>query len=58
MTDSDITRLRGEFQQELARVSSEPDLQAIRDKYQAGTTPEQKKQMFGEMRAVRDEFDG
>ncbi len=32
-SDSDITRLRGEFQQELARVSSESDLQAVRDKY-------------------------
>jgi phenylalanyl-tRNA synthetase alpha chain len=31
--DSDITRLRGEFQQELARVTSESDLQALRDKY-------------------------
>jgi phenylalanyl-tRNA synthetase alpha chain len=31
--DSDITRLRGEFQQELARVSSESDLQVLRDKY-------------------------
>jgi phenylalanyl-tRNA synthetase alpha chain len=33
VNDSDITRLRGEFQQELARVSSEPDLQLLRDKY-------------------------
>jgi phenylalanyl-tRNA synthetase alpha chain len=32
MTD-DIARLRTEFQQELARVSSEPDLQSLRDKY-------------------------
>ena len=32
-TDSDITRLRAEFQQDLARVSSESDLQALRDKY-------------------------
>ena len=32
-SDSDIARLRGEFQQELARVSSESDLQAVRDKY-------------------------
>ena len=31
--DSDIARLRGEFQQELARLSSESELQAIRDKY-------------------------
>jgi phenylalanyl-tRNA synthetase alpha chain len=31
--DSDITRLRDQFQQELARVSSESDLQALRDKY-------------------------
>ena len=32
-TDSDIARLRAEFQQDLARVSSESDLQALRDKY-------------------------
>jgi phenylalanyl-tRNA synthetase alpha chain len=32
-SDSDIARLRGEFQQELARVSSESDLQSLRDKY-------------------------
>jgi phenylalanyl-tRNA synthetase alpha chain len=33
MTDADIARLRSEFQQELARVASESDLQIIRDKY-------------------------
>jgi phenylalanyl-tRNA synthetase alpha chain len=33
ITDSDIARLRGEFQQELARLSSESDLHALRDKY-------------------------
>ena len=33
MNDSDITRLRAEFQQDSARVSSESDLQALRDKY-------------------------
>jgi phenylalanyl-tRNA synthetase alpha chain len=33
VSDSDITRLRGEFQEELARVSSEADLQTLRDKY-------------------------
>jgi phenylalanyl-tRNA synthetase alpha chain len=33
VTDADIARLRTEFQQELARVASEPDLQSIRDKY-------------------------
>jgi phenylalanyl-tRNA synthetase alpha chain len=32
-TDSDIARLRAEFQQDSARVSSESDLQALRDKY-------------------------
>ena len=32
-TDSDITRLRAEFQQDSARLSSESDLQALRDKY-------------------------
>jgi phenylalanyl-tRNA synthetase alpha chain len=32
-SDSDITRLRREFEQELARVSSESDLQSLRDKY-------------------------
>jgi phenylalanyl-tRNA synthetase alpha chain len=31
--DADIVRLRGEFQQELARVASESDLQVLRDKY-------------------------
>ena len=31
--DSDIARLRGEFNEELARVSSESDLQSLRDKY-------------------------
>lgn len=33
MTDSDITRLRTEFQQELSRLTSESDLQSLRDKY-------------------------
>jgi phenylalanyl-tRNA synthetase alpha chain len=33
MTDADIARLRTEFQHELARVGSESDLQALRDKY-------------------------
>ena len=33
MTDADIARLRTEFQQELARASSDADLQALRDKY-------------------------
>jgi phenylalanyl-tRNA synthetase alpha chain len=33
MTDADIARLRTEFQQEVARVSSTSDLQALRDKY-------------------------
>ena len=33
MTDADIARLRAEFQQELARLSSESDLQSLRDKY-------------------------
>jgi phenylalanyl-tRNA synthetase alpha chain len=33
MTDAEITRLRTEFQQELARLSSESDLNALRDKY-------------------------
>ena len=33
MNDADIARLRTEFQQELARVSSESDLQSLRDKY-------------------------
>src|SRR4029077_4060549 len=33
MTDADIARLRTEFQQELARLSSDSDLQALRDKY-------------------------
>ncbi len=32
-TDADIARLRAEFQQELGRVSSESDLQILRDKY-------------------------
>ena len=32
-TDSDIARLRAEFQEDLARVSSQSDLQALRDKY-------------------------
>ena len=32
-TDADIARLRAEFQQELGRVSSESDLQLLRDKY-------------------------
>jgi phenylalanyl-tRNA synthetase alpha chain len=31
--DSDIARHRAEFDQDLARVASEPDLQALRDKY-------------------------
>jgi phenylalanyl-tRNA synthetase alpha chain len=33
VNDADIARLRTEFQQELARVSSESDLQSLRDKY-------------------------
>jgi phenylalanyl-tRNA synthetase alpha chain len=33
VNDADIARLRTEFQQELARVSTESDLQSIRDKY-------------------------
>ena len=33
MADSDIARLRVEFQQELSRLKSESDLQALRDKY-------------------------
>src|SRR5262245_26727487 len=33
MTDADIARLRDEFLQELARVTSDPDLQTLRDKY-------------------------
>jgi phenylalanyl-tRNA synthetase alpha chain len=32
-TGLDIPRLRAEFEQDLARVSSEPQLQALRDKY-------------------------
>jgi len=32
-TDSDIAQLRAAFQQELARLSSESDLQSLRDKY-------------------------
>ena len=32
-TDADITRLRAEFQQDLARLSSASDLQSLRDKY-------------------------
>jgi phenylalanyl-tRNA synthetase alpha chain len=32
-TDSDLSRLRAEFEQELARLSSESELQALRDKY-------------------------
>ena len=32
-SDSDITRLRADFQEELARLTSESDLQALRDKY-------------------------
>src|SRR5438093_4545451 len=33
MTDADIARVRAEFVDELARVASESDLQALRDKY-------------------------
>jgi phenylalanyl-tRNA synthetase alpha chain len=33
VTDSDIARLRTEFQQELSRLTSESDLQSLRDKY-------------------------
>jgi phenylalanyl-tRNA synthetase alpha chain len=33
MTDADIARLRTEFQQDLARLSSESDLQSLRDKF-------------------------
>jgi phenylalanyl-tRNA synthetase alpha chain len=33
MTPSDIARVRAEFQQELARLSSDSELQALRDKY-------------------------
>jgi phenylalanyl-tRNA synthetase alpha chain len=33
MTDSDISRLRVEFQQEVSRLTSASDLQALRDKY-------------------------
>jgi phenylalanyl-tRNA synthetase alpha chain len=32
-TESDIARIRAEFQQDLARVSSESELQPLRDKY-------------------------
>ena len=32
-TDADITRLRAEFQQDLARLSTASDLQPLRDKY-------------------------
>ena len=32
-TDSDVARLRAEFQQDSARLSSDSDLQALRDKY-------------------------
>ena len=32
-TDSDIARLRAEFEQDLARIKSESELQALRDKY-------------------------
>ena len=33
MTDADVARVRAEFVDELARVASESDLQALRDKY-------------------------
>lgn len=33
MTESDIARLRSEFLQDLSRTTSEPDLQAVRDRY-------------------------
>jgi phenylalanyl-tRNA synthetase alpha chain len=33
MTDSDIARLRVEFQRELSSLESQPDLQTLRDKY-------------------------
>jgi phenylalanyl-tRNA synthetase alpha chain len=33
MTDADIAKLRTEFQQDIARVASEGDLQTLRDKY-------------------------
>jgi phenylalanyl-tRNA synthetase alpha chain len=33
MTDADIARARADFLEDLARLKSEPDLQALRDKY-------------------------
>jgi phenylalanyl-tRNA synthetase alpha chain len=33
VTESDIARVRSEFLQELSRTASEPDLQAVRDRY-------------------------
>jgi len=33
MTDADIARARAEFLEDLARLKSEQDLQALRDKY-------------------------
>lgn len=52
LTDAQKQQLQPLTEQHLAKAK------AIRDKYPAGKTPEQKKQMFEEMRAVRDEYDG
>ena len=52
LSDAQKQQLRPLVDEHVARVK------AIRERYPAGKTPGQKKQMFEEMRAVRDEYDG